>query len=136
MSAELPFIDTNVILYILSEDAVKADRAEAIVAAGGVISVQVLNEITQVTRRKLNMSWSDIDELLSFIVQLCAVEPLTVETHETGRYLAERYQLSVYDSMIVASALIGKCEVLYSEDMHHGLLIENTLKIINPFING
>jgi predicted nucleic acid-binding protein len=129
------FADTNVLIYLLSSDTAKADKAEAVLRTGCLISVQVLNEITQVSRRKLNMDWHDIDTFVSLIINVCTVEPLTVETYETGRYLAERYQLSVYDSMIVAAALIGKCEELYSEDMHHGLLIENTLRIKNPFIN-
>ena len=128
------FADTNVFIYLLSSDTPKADKAEEILRTGCMISVQVLNELTQVTRRKLNMNWNEIDEFLSLIKNLCTVEPLTIETHETGLYLSERYKLSVYDAMIVSSALIGKCDVLYSEDMHHGLLIENTLRVKNPFI--
>lgn len=134
MNAINAFVDTNVLIYLLSSDTAKAVEAEKILQTGCMISVQVLNEITQVSRRKLNMNWNEIDEFVSIITKLCHVEPLTLETHEAGRYVSERYQLSVYDSMIVASALLGKCDVLYSEDMHHGLLIENMLRIRNPFI--
>ena len=69
----------------------------------------------------------------SLIQRVLTVEPLTVDTHKTGRYIAERYGLSVYDSMIVAAALIGECGILYSEDMHHGLLFDDQLQICNPF---
>lgn len=133
MPAPESFIDTNILLYLLSEDAAKADRAEEILRAGGRISVQVLNELANVARCKLNMSWEDIIEVLTLIRALCPADSLTPQTHETGIALATRYGLSVYDSMIVASALIGNCEILYSEDMHDGLIIEGKLRIQNPF---
>ena len=127
------FIDTNVLLYLLSSDTDKADRAETILQAGGLISVQVLNEMASVARRKLTMPWKEISEVLDLIRSICHVEPLTVETHDRGRHIAERYKLNVYDAMIVASALFGECETLYSEDMQHGLLIDHQLRIYNPF---
>ena len=127
------FIDTNILLYLLSEDSNKADRAETIVRAGGTISVQVLNELANVTHRKLAMSWMEINEFLSLIRSLCSIEPLTIETHDMGKLIAERYKLSVYDAMIVAAALLGGCDTLYSEDMQDGLLIDNQLRICNPF---
>ena len=133
MPAPKAFIDTNVLIYLLSADFWKADRAETIVREGGMISVQVLNEIANVARRKLAMSWVEIDEVLSLIRSVCPVEPLTIDTFDRGRRVAERFGLSVYDSMIVAAALLAGCETLYSEDMHDGLLINKQLQICNPF---
>ncbi len=133
MPAPEPFIDTNTLLYLLSEDEAKADRAEEIVRRGGRISVQVLNELASVARRKLHMSWEDITEVLALIRSVCPADSLTPETHEKGMAVAMRYGLSVYDSMIVAAALIGNCEILYSEDMQDGLIIEGKLRIWNPF---
>lgn len=133
MPAVKPFIDTNVLLYLLSSDAKKADRAESIVREGGLISVQVLNEFTSVARRKLTMPWKDISEVLSLIRDVCPVEPLTIKTHDIGRRVAERYRLSVYDAMIAAAALLAECDILYSEDMHDGLIIDDQLRIHNPF---
>jgi len=95
--------------------------------------VQVLNELANVALRKLSMPWPEINEVLSLVRSVCPVEPLTVETHDGGRRVAERYQLSVYDSMIVAAALIAGCNTLYSEDMQDGLLIDKQLHILNPF---
>lgn len=133
MPANKLFIDTNVWLYLLSADAAKADRAEEIILVGGIVSVQVLNELANVALRKLAMPWPEINEVLSLIRSVCPVEPLTVETHDGGRRVAERYKLSVYDSMIVAAALIAGCNTLYSEDMQDGLLIDKQLHILNPF---
>ncbi|MFP4195047.1 MAG: PIN domain-containing protein [Desulfobacterales bacterium] len=129
-----PFIDTNILLYLLSEDTDKADRAEEIVRAGGRISVQVLNEFTNVARRKLSMSWEEINETLKLLRLACPTDPLTLETHERGLLVAERYRLSIYDSMVIAAALIGNCEILYSEDMQDGLMIDHQLRILNPFM--
>jgi predicted nucleic acid-binding protein len=127
------FVDTNVLLYLLSKDEVKADRAEEILRLNCIISVQVLNELTNVARRKLSMSWSEIGDFIDLVLGLCVLQPLSLESHERGRVIAERYQLSVYDAMVVASALCAGCETLYSEDMHAGLRIDGHLTIANPF---
>ncbi len=127
------FIDTNILLYLTSSDSVKATKAEEIVALGGMISVQILNELTNVARRKMHMSWAETHDFLNMLRSLLTVHPLTIETHETGLALAERYGLSVYNAMIVGAAAHAGCDTLWSEDMHHGLVIEDTLRIINPF---
>ena len=127
------FFDTNVLVYIASGDPAKADRAEAIIGNGGVISVQVLNELTNVARRKMLLSWPEIRSFLSVLRSLLTVQPITVETHETGLALAERYNLSTYDAMIVASALHADCKTLWSEDMQHGMEFDEGLRIVNPF---
>jgi predicted nucleic acid-binding protein len=127
------FFDTNVLVYLASGDAAKADRAEAVVAKGGAISVQVLNELANVARRKMQMSWADTNAFLSVLRGLLTVHPLTIETHDTGLELAERYGLSTFDAMIAASALHAGCDRLWSEDMQHGMTLGKSLRIVNPF---
>lgn len=127
------FFDTNVLVYLASGDAAKANRAEAIVAAGGSISVQVLNELANVARRKMQMSWDETHALLGTLRSLLTVHPVTVETHDAGLRIAERYGLSIYDSMIAASALDAGCDTLWSEDMQHGMKLDEGLRISNPF---
>lgn len=126
------FFDTNVLLYLLSADAAKAERAEQLVAAGGIVSVQVLNEFAAVAARKLAMRIAEIKIVLSSVRALCTVKPLDVATHELGLDLAERYRYSVYDSLILAAALRADCSTIYSEDFRHGQKIER-LTIVNPF---
>ena len=128
------FIDTNILIYLLSSDDEKADQAELILRAGGIISVQVLNEIANTALRKLTMSWVEINEFLSLIREKCSVQPLNIETHDKGRLIAERYRFSVYDAMIVATALLAGCNTLYSEDLQSGQRIEKQLRICDPFI--
>jgi predicted nucleic acid-binding protein len=128
------FFDTNVLVYIASSDVKKADKTEAIIAGGGAISVQVLNELTNVARRKMRMSWADTHTLLSMLRGLLTIHPLTIETHETGLALAERYGFSTFDAMIAASALHAGCDTLWSEDMQHGMALDEGLRIANPFL--
>jgi predicted nucleic acid-binding protein len=128
------FFDTNVLIYLASSDPVRAERAETIVGGGGTISVQVLNELANVTRRKMRLSWKDTRAFLSVIRGLLLVSPMTTEIHENGLALAERYKLSIYDAMIVASALHAGCDVLWSEDMQDGMKIAKRLRIVNPFV--
>jgi len=127
------FLDTNVLVYFAGEGA-KADRAETLLHDGGVISVQVLNELANVARRKLAMTWPEIRDLTDTIRALVSVEPVTVETHELGLRLAERHGFALYDAMIVAAALIAGASRLFSEDMQHGMIVDGRLHICNPFL--
>jgi predicted nucleic acid-binding protein len=127
------FFDSNVLLYLASGDRIKADRAEQLIADGGTISVQVLNEVANVARRKMQMSWKEIGSFLATVRGLLPVVPVSVETHEIGIALAERYGFSTYDAMITASAILSGCDTLWSEDLQHNMVVDNQLRIINPF---
>ena len=127
------FFDTNILIYLASADEVKADQAETVIARGGSISVQVLNELSNVARRKMQMSWPEIHAFLDTLRSLLTVHPLTLQTHEAGLDLAQRYGLSIFDAMIAASALQAGCNTLWSEDMQHGMTLDTGLRIINPF---
>ncbi|WP_394889605.1 PIN domain-containing protein [Mesorhizobium sp. AaZ16] len=127
------FLDSNILIYLASGDAAKADRAEQLLRDGGTVSVQVLNEIANVAVRKMKLSWSDTRDFISLIRDLLTVIPLTEPIHESGLRLAERYQFGVYDGMIVAAALEAGCEVVLSEDLQHGLVVDGRLRIVNPF---
>ena len=133
MSGGEDFFDTNLIVYLLSSDGAKADCAEDLIARGGVISVQVLNEFVAVATRKLRMPWREIHDVLTQLRSVCEVVPITVETHERALRLAERHGLSVYDALIVSAALLSGCTTLHTEDLQHGLVIDRQLTIRNPF---
>jgi predicted nucleic acid-binding protein len=133
MSAVERFFDTNILLYLLSGDDVKANRAEEELGAGGVVSVQVLNEFAAVASRKLKMSVAEIREALAAIRAVCRVVPISEETHDRGLQIVERYGVSVYDAMIVASALLAGCDTILSEDMQDGLIFDGRAEIRNPF---
>ena len=132
MSEADSFFDTNVLLYLLSRDTAKADRAEVLLASGGIVSVQVLNEFASVALRKLAMTIRDIRVILSAIRDICLVKSLDIETHELGIDMAERYGFSIYDGLIVAAATRAGCSILYTEDLQEGQVIDQ-LTIRNPF---
>ncbi|MFC3530232.1 PIN domain-containing protein [Paracoccus mangrovi] len=127
------FFDTNVLIYLLSEDRAKADIAEGLLRDGGTVSVQVLNEIANVTQRKFRMSWAQSDDFLLMIREFVTVDPLTYETHDLGIALARKHALSVYDAMIVAAGLLADCDMLLSEDMQDGFRVADRITISNPF---
>jgi predicted nucleic acid-binding protein len=133
MSAVDSFFDTSVLLYLLSADPAKADRVEQLLENRGTISAQVLNEFAAVALRKLKMSVNEVREVLDGIRSVCSVEPVSVLTHERGLAIHERYRFSFYDSVLVATALIAGNRVLFSEDMQHAQLIDDQLRIVNPF---
>jgi predicted nucleic acid-binding protein len=133
------FIDTNVLVYAFatikgSPDDRRSHAAHEIVSRGGVISVQVLNEFVQVCRQKARLEWDQVMGALEVIGELC--EPavaITIETHETAVAISRRYQLHIYDSLILAAAALAGCEIAYSEDMQHGQMV-GSVKIVNPFL--
>jgi predicted nucleic acid-binding protein len=133
MSAAEVFLDTNVLLHLLSTDTGKANRAEALVEAGGVISVQVLNEFVSVATRKLAMQMTEIREILTAVRASCVIVPLSLATHDLALDLAERFRVSFYDSLILAAAELAQCRTVYSEDMQHGQKIAG-VTIRNPFV--
>lgn len=127
------FFDTHILIYSISERDARADVAEDLLAAGGHISVQVLNEFASVARRKLKMSWEEISESLIYIRGLCQpVTPLTVAIHEAALKIAAKYGYNIYDALILAAALDAGCDTVYSEDMQDGQKI-GPMTIRNPF---
>jgi predicted nucleic acid-binding protein len=127
------FLDTNILVYA-QQTGDKAEKARMLLAAGGKLSVQVINEFTAVSRRKLNRTWSEIADAIDDTLALVEPPlPLSLDLHAGARALAEAHHLSFYDALIVAAAIEAGCDTLYSEDMQHGRTI-GTLQICNPFL--
>ena len=133
MSGRLAFSDSNILIYLVSDEAEKAAIAGEILRDNLTISVQVLNEIASVMLGKLRRPWDEVERVLALLRSVSTIHPVDVRTHTVGMAVARRYQLGVYDSMIVAAALLADCDTLYSEDMQPGLVVENRLRIVNPF---
>lgn len=128
------FFDTNVLIYAVAENDPRSPRAEALLASGGVVGVQVLNEFVSVARRKLRMPWTDVIETLHAIRVLCpSAVPVTISTHETALMVAEKHGFEIYDALVIATALQAGCATLYSEDLQDGQVIDRKLTIRNPF---
>lgn len=130
--AKRPFLDTNIVVYLMSGDATKASKAESLIASGGVISTQVLNEFTSVARRKLALSWAETEEVLQALKANLEVVSVTLRVHERAVALASAHDINIYDASILAAALENGCDVVVSEDMQHGQTFTG-LRIENPF---
>ena len=130
------FFDTNVLIYALAGSGPKTRIAEVLLIEGGVVSVQILNELAAVLRRKIVGDFIKVRELIEEVVRNCP-DPLALSlpTHRIGMGLCERYGFSIYDGTMIASALEAGCRILYSEDLQHGRVIEG-LRIENPFLNA
>lgn len=128
------FLDTNVLIYAVTQDDPRSAQAEKLLASGGVLSVQVLNEFVSVVRRKILMSWTDVTQALDAFRILCPSPlPITMETHETALRIAAKHGYNIYDALVIAAALEAGCATLYSEDLHDGQTIDGQLTIRNPF---
>ncbi|QDE38253.1 PIN domain-containing protein [Luteibacter pinisoli] len=130
---ERALLDSGVILQLLSSDRAKRDRVEALLARRPFVSVQTLNEVANICRNRARMSWEDIDAFLAGVRHFCPIAGLTEHMHDTARRLAGRYQLSIYDATIIATAIDAGATLVWSEDMHHGLVVEHSVSVINPF---
>jgi len=128
------FFDTNVLIYAVGKNDARAAKAEALLASGGMISIQSLNEFVSVARRKLGMSWKEAREFVDLICILCPDPvPISLDTHRGALAIAERYGYSIYDALIASAALEAGCKTLYSEDLQDGQIIDRQLTIRNPF---
>lgn len=128
-------IDTNIAFYALAIKGSKAGRAADTLEMSDFLSVQVLNEYAFSVRRKLARDWADIERDLDLLRNsVPAVHSIDFDANRHAVELADRYQLSFYDAVMIAVALANGATTLYSEDMHHGLVIDGRLTITNPFL--
>jgi len=128
------FLDTNVLIYAVAKNDPRASKAEALLASGSMVSIQSLNEFASVARRKLGMSWKQVNEFLDLICILCPDPvPISLDTHKVDLAIAERYGYSIYDALVASAALEAGCKTLYSEDLQDGQIINRQLTIRNPF---
>lgn len=135
MSVAEAFFDTNVLLYLYSNDTAKADRVEELLADRGTISVQVLNEFASVALRKFHMPLGEVRETLDTIRALCRVESVTAATHDRGLDIHERYGFALYESLLLAAAQLAAVTVFYTEDLQDGQVIDGKLRLVNPFLH-
>jgi predicted nucleic acid-binding protein len=133
-------VDSNIWLYrfVLNPHDVKAQIKQQIAINitsqdNLIISTQIINEVCANLIRKAKFHNGQIQSLIQEFNQGCTIIPVSFETLEYAGKLRDRYFLSFWDSLIVASAILGNANILYSEDMQDGLIIENTCQIINPF---
>lgn len=128
------FADTNVAVYCLDADSIRRVKALAVMRSRPVISVQVVNEFLSVLLRQGRLPRETVIRLVRILMNRCEVMSVTRQTVETALYLGDRYQVSHWDSLIIAVALAAGCDTLFSEDLQHGQIFNGQLTVVNPFL--
>lgn len=130
-----PFLDTNVLIYAFSRDDSRTSVSVSLLESGGIVSIQNINEFTDVSRKKLCRTWEEIEAQIRTMRRLLD-PPLSLRTghHELAVSISKQFGFRIFDSLIIASALSANCPILYTEDLQHGQRIED-LTIRNPFIS-
>jgi predicted nucleic acid-binding protein len=126
------FLDTNLVVYAMTEQSGKADIANQLLRKSATLSAQVVNEASNVLSVKYKFSFSDVSTIALDLLELCDVVPVSDKTIRKAIDLRQRFSLSHWDSLIVAAACLAGCEILYSEDLQDGLSVDGTI-IKNPF---
>jgi len=136
MKGNRAFIDSNIWLYAHDRSPLAVDKRQRsialIVGVLPVISIQVVNEVCNNLFRKMKFTKLEVDDAVDFMRQVSVLQPITWSTYPEASMLHTRYSLSFYDSLVVAAALQAGVDTLYSEDMQHGLVVDNQLEIVNP----
>ena len=133
------FIDTNILIYYFSKDTTKFPLAEKLLTDSRyrfVTSTQVLSEFLSVMLRKGISDTRQAKQFLSAIISIFEIVSFDVADLEKALDIKTKYQLSYYDSLIVANALESNCSILYTEDLHHNTKITQKLKVLNPFLRS
>ncbi|WP_206436709.1 PIN domain-containing protein [Pseudomonas aeruginosa] len=128
------FIDTSIILHLLSADPAKADAAEALLENRPVISVQGLNEVTHVCLTQLDMGWDETARFIDLVRGACEVVPLTEEVYNRARRVAQWHRLPFYEACSIAAAMTAGCSAIYSDSLRHGQIFEESLNVRSPWV--
>lgn len=129
------FIDTNILVYCYSNDEPEKKEAALNLAnsSNAVLSTQVLTEFSNTLKKRFGLSWEEISLVIKETTKNFVIHLNLPDTILQACQIASRYGFSFYDSLIISSALEEKCNLIYAEDMHNGMVINETLTIVNPF---
>lgn len=129
------FLDSNIIVYCYSHsEKKKQEKAKHLTASTDAhISLQVLNECCNVLRKKFQLSFVTIEEIVKDLTANLNIQPLDSNSILHACRIAERYRTSYFDALMIATAIECECKAFYSEDMHDGQMFEKSITVINPF---
>lgn len=129
------FLDSNVCVYAFDKrNVTKQDKALELVYVQPYVSSQIVIETHNPCRKKLELEESLCDENILYLLDLCSFVEIKEDTLRKAFLLKRKYKYSLLDSIILSSALVANCGILYSEDMQHKQVIEDKLTIVNPFV--
>jgi predicted nucleic acid-binding protein len=130
-------LDSNILIYAFGkQDDKKKEIAKGIISDCEIVSLQAINETLFVLYAKFKFPVIELETVKNFLVQVFNISEINTSTLSKSLQIMKKYNYSFWDSMMIASALNNQCQTLYSEDMHHGQIIEDKLEIINPFLES
>lgn len=136
-AASATTFDTNVAIHAFADAGEKAVAARTVIGRADFVSVQVLGEFANVANRKHNRQWPEIRAAVDRLRRAVpAVQPVNELAHLEALRLVERYRIGWYDALMLGVALLGEARTFYSEDLQHGMTIDNRLRVVNPFLPG
>ncbi|MCY7363470.1 MAG: PIN domain-containing protein [Ignavibacteria bacterium] len=127
------FIDSNILVYLIDKDNSKKEKVIELTSEECLISTQVVCENVNVCIKKLKLPYKESMEHGNYLLSNFRISIIQPSTIEKCFLILDKYKYSLWDSMIVSSALENDCDILYSEYMQHKQLIDGRLKIVNPF---
>jgi predicted nucleic acid-binding protein len=128
------FLDTNILIYLFSNDILKKEISKELLRKKPNISIQVCNEVSNILMKKYKFSPQEVKNILKEILKNTTLNQIDNNTIFDALDIKDRYNFSYYDSLILSSAKNLDCNILYSENMQNNQQIDN-LTIINPFKN-
>lgn len=134
MSDKRIFVDSNILLNLFGKDPVRKDFVNSLKNQNYIISTQVVNENVSVCLKKLKLSETEAFSHGTFLMTNFSLVQISKSTIQKAFNLLGKYKYSYWDSLILSTALENDCVTVYSEDMQNGQIIENTVTILNPFI--
>jgi predicted nucleic acid-binding protein len=128
-------LDTNVLVYYHeTKDEAKQRIAQGLMAKKPIVSAQVVSEYINVAKRKWKANKFELMKQCVETLEKCSIYAVQVSTLKLAESLMRRYDFQIFDSIVVASALEADCNILFSEDMQHNLMVNGRLQIRNPFL--
>ncbi|MCL2074223.1 MAG: PIN domain-containing protein [Marinilabiliaceae bacterium] len=127
-------LDTNILIHLEGNDVSKRKIAETLLSCDPIIPAQVVMEFINVTRRLRKIPKNQLIDEAVALFRHCWIAPIVQSTLDLAKNLIDKYDFQIFDSIVVASSVEAGCNILYSEDMKHNLLVMKQLKIINPYI--
>jgi predicted nucleic acid-binding protein len=131
-----PFaLDTNVLIYLYEDfNPEKLAVAKGLLADLPKIPAQVVSKFLNTCKRLLPLNKTELLREAASLFRECPIIPVQPSTLAYAAGLTDRYKFQLFDAVIVAAAIEGRCRILYSEDMQHKLVVDKSITIINPFL--
>ncbi len=129
------FLDTNILIYAysISELNKKNKSIELLNHKNIILSTQVINEFVWIMSRKYNVDLIKLDMIVKNLFDTYRIVLIDKQVIELAIKLSIKYNFSYWDGLILSASLVNECNIIYTEDLQHGQIIDNNLTILNPF---